>query len=226
MFSNLTIRKKLVVLSVVILILISGVGVKNIYKTWGEYNNIQDTQKLIKLSVMMSAVLHELQKERGASAGFLGSKGTKFTDILPKQHSSTDIKIKELKDYISLNNFKEAKEVSQNIPLDTVPAMREKVKSLSTKTSSAVKFYTAMNKKIIDEISNFSTLPNDRKLRTNFNSIAVFVTSKERAGIERAVLSGVFAKDSFNRATIAKFASLVQNKKHLQTFLCKLQILR
>ncbi|RLA81331.1 MAG: chemotaxis protein, partial [Epsilonproteobacteria bacterium] len=168
---------------------------------------------LIKLSVKMSAVLHELQKERGASAGFIGSKGKKFVDILPKQHNSSDIKIKELREYINSNPSSFSVLVTKNINLDSIPAMRVKVKSLTAKVKDAVVFYTALNKNIIDTISYFSTIPKDNKLRTNFNSLVVFISSKERAGIERAVLSSVFAKDTFSRATAAKFASLVSEQK-------------
>jgi methyl-accepting chemotaxis protein len=163
----------------------------------------------------MSAVLHELQKERGASAGFLGSKGTKFVDILPKQHTSSDIKIKELREYISQNPSAAASKVSKDIDLDAVPPMRTRVKTQTAEVKDAVKFYTGLNKKLIDTISNFSTIPENVALRTNFNSFVVFISSKERAGIERAVLSGVFAKDAFTRATAAKFASLVSEQKAL-----------
>ncbi|MEA3522417.1 MAG: nitrate- and nitrite sensing domain-containing protein, partial [Campylobacterota bacterium] len=115
MLNNMTIRLKLITLSAAVLIIIGGFALNNIVKTWSSYSNIQETQKLIKLSVKMSAVLHELQKERGASAGFLGSGGKKFADLLPKQQSSTDTKIKELNAYISANPSKEAMDVSQNI---------------------------------------------------------------------------------------------------------------
>ncbi|MEA3331782.1 MAG: tetratricopeptide repeat protein [Campylobacterota bacterium] len=212
MLNNLTIKKKLIFLSVVTLLVIIVFSVKTSYDTWGNHKNIKETASLIKLSVKMSAVLHELQKERGASAGFLGSKGTKFVDILPKQHKTTDGKIKELRAYISSNSSDYANRVNKEIDLDAIPAMRNKVNSQNAKVKDAVIFYTALNKKIIDTISHFSTVPRDEKLRTNFNSFVVFISSKERAGIERAVLSSVFAKDSFTRATAAKFASLVSQQ--------------
>jgi len=209
MFKNTTIRAKLIFLSAIVLIIIGGFSINTIYNTWSSYSNIKQTRKLIELSVKMSAVLHELQKERGASAGFLSSKGKKFADILPKQQSLTDTKIKQLNAFISANRFKEAMDVSQHIDLASIAPMREKVNSESASVKDAVKFYTALNKTIIDKISNFSTLPEDKELRTDFNSFAIFITSKERAGIERAVLSAVFAKDSMNRAFAAKFAALV-----------------
>ncbi|EDZ62291.1 methyl-accepting chemotaxis protein, nitrate/nitrite sensing [Sulfurimonas gotlandica GD1] len=212
MLNNMTIRGKLIFLSIVVLSVIIAFSVRSSYSTWNDHKNIKDTASLIELSVKMSAVLHELQKERGASAGFLGSKGTKFVDILPKQHSSTDVKIKELRAYISENASNYTNIVTKEIDLDSVPAIRTKVKSQTTEVKDAVKFYTSLNKKIIDTISEFSTVPENAELRTNFNSFVVFISSKERAGIERAVLSGVFAKNAFTRATAAKFASLVSEQ--------------
>lgn len=212
MLNNMTIRGKLIFLSIVVLSVIIAFSVKSSYSTWSNHKNIEETASLIELSVKMSAVLHELQKERGASAGFLGSKGTKFVDILPKQHTSTDIKIKELTAYISDNSSDYTDKVTKEIDLNSVGAMRTKVNTQTTEVKDAVKFYTSLNKKIIDTISEFSTVPENAELRTNFNSFVVFISSKERAGIERAVLSGVFAKNSFTRATAAKFASLVSEQ--------------
>ena len=213
MISNMTIKKKLFFLSAIVFLVITLFSLKNSYDTWGNYKNIKETASLIELSVKMSAVLHELQKERGASAGFIGSKGVKFVDILPAQHTSTNIKIEELKSYITSHPSKQTSIVSSEIDLDSIASMRKRVKSLDAKVKDAVTFYTSLNKKIIDTISHFSTIPKDKELRTNFNSFVVFISSKERAGIERAVLSSVFAKNTFTRATDAKFASLVSEQK-------------
>jgi len=215
MLKNMTIKQKLLFLSIVVVGVIFAFSSKLSYETYANYSNIKKTASLIELSVKMSAVLHELQKERGASAGFLGSKGTKFVDILPKQHISTDIKIKELKIFMDKNPSQNTKQVIQDIDFDSIVSMRERVKAQNTTVKNAVVFYTAINKKIIDMISYFSTIPENRHLKTDFNSFVLFISSKERAGIERAVLSGVFAKNKFTRATAAKFASLVSQQKTL-----------
>jgi len=215
MIKNLTIKNKLIFLSVVIFVVISLFSLKNTYDTWSEYKNSQDTASLINLSVKMSAVLHELQKERGASAGFIGSKGESFKEILPKQHSDTDVKIQELNTYIASHSSPASSRVQDEIKLDAVLAMRKRVNTLSCEVKDAVSFYTALNKQLIDMVSNFSTIPQDTSLRTDFNAFAIFISSKERAGIERAVLSGVFASGSFSRVTAAKFASLVSEQNAL-----------
>ena len=51
-----------------------------------------------EVAVASSALIHELQKERGLSAGFIGSKGGKFVDALEKQRRDTDARRKALAD--------------------------------------------------------------------------------------------------------------------------------
>ena len=48
------------------------------------------TKQSVKLAVSISNLVHETQKERGATAGYVGSKGKKFTKRLPAQRLLTD----------------------------------------------------------------------------------------------------------------------------------------
>ena len=61
-----------------------------------EKTTIERAQQLNLLSQKLSLLIHETQKERGMSAGYLGSKGTKFKDKLPKQRN---LQIKGIKNY-------------------------------------------------------------------------------------------------------------------------------
>ena len=49
--------------------------------------------RLAELSVTSSNLVHELQKERGLTAGYIGSSGSKFADKLPEQRVQTDEKL-------------------------------------------------------------------------------------------------------------------------------------
>jgi methyl-accepting chemotaxis protein len=163
----------------------------------------------------MSAVLHELQKERGSSAGFIGSGGRKFANIISKQQVSTDKKIQELKTFCNGSDLKEVKIMQNNINFTSIIKMRNRVKRLSISVKEEVAFYTALNKKIIDTISQFSTIAKNPEIRTIFNSYIVYISSKERAGVERAVFSVVFSQDEFTSNTLAKVSSLVSEQKTL-----------
>jgi len=213
--NNLTIRSKLIFLSSIVLVVILAYSLKIAISSYDSYHNDSKTRDIIALSIKVSAVLHELQKERGASAGFVGSNGKKFADILPSQQLQTDLKITELKAFCELYPLQEVDAVKSRVNLDSVKAMRVKVNSLSTTTKELVHFYTALNKDIINTISYFSTIPRNPEVRTDFSSYVVFISSKERAGIERAVLSGVFSVDKFTIKSFAKFSSLASEQKTL-----------
>ena len=213
--NNMTIRNKLIFLSITVLAVIIAYASKISYDSWNSYQNANEAHSIIKLSVKMSAVLHELQKERGASAGFIGSSGKKFSEILPTQQHDTDVKIKELKDFCNSCTGPYSKLVKKKIDFNPVQSMRQNVNTLNTSAKEAVEFYTSLNKQIIDIISDFSTKPTDGEIRTDFNSFIVFISAKERAGLERAVLSGVFAKDTFSKDAYAKFVSLASQQKTL-----------
>ncbi len=215
MIKNLSIKRKLILLSVTVLMVIFTYSLKNFYDSYYSYKNAKNTTAVVELSVKMSAVLHELQKERGASAGFIGSNGKKFANILSKQYIQTDIKIKELREFCKNCTISHTNMLNKELKLDSIKDIRPRVKSLSIKGKYAIGFYTALNKKIIDTITNFSTIPENIEIRTNFNSFVLFISSKERAGIERAVLSNVFAKDKFNTDSFAKFTSLASEQKTL-----------
>ena len=47
-------------------------------------------EKLSEFAITGSALVHELQKERGATSGFLGSEGRKFSTERPEQRARTD----------------------------------------------------------------------------------------------------------------------------------------
>jgi len=47
------------------------------------------------------------------------------------------------------------------------------------------------------------------------NSFILFISAKERAGIERAILSGTFAKDKFNSFLYSKFISVLSQQQVL-----------
>ena len=53
-------------------------------------------QENMVLAGKISMMVHEIQKERGMSAGYLGSKGEKFASEIIKQRRLTDKRITDL----------------------------------------------------------------------------------------------------------------------------------
>ncbi len=215
MLKNMTIEKRLMILGFLSIATIFLYAVFNCYSNYKSYKDAQATLKIVSLSVKMSNVLHELQKERGASAGYLNSKGKKFKDILSAQKVCTDKKLKILQNYIKNNDNTFTEIAKKNVNFTGISNMRNLVKSLSIPTKKEVGYYTSINRSIIDTIAYFSTIPKNPEIRNFINSLLLFIAAKERAGIERAVLSGAFARDKFTHFLYYKFISVLSQQKVL-----------
>ncbi len=176
-------------------------------------------QGMAALSVHASALVHELQKERGMTAGYLGSKGKKFSSALPGQREEVGKKRDALKSYLS--EF-DASSVGVGfartlddvmLRLEGISKVRVGVDSLSMALGEALGYYTATNAGFLGLVSEMSTMSSDGDLAITTAAYANFLQGKERAGIERAVLANVFSKDSFD-GLFNKFASLVTTQEN------------
>ncbi|MCP4412314.1 MAG: hypothetical protein GY808_07075 [Gammaproteobacteria bacterium] len=171
------------------------------------YNSASESKSIIELAVKINAVVHELQKERGASAGFISSNGSQFADILTKQRQETDTKIQQLFQYLqdASSEFAQSYAIKFNLS-----SFRKQIDALEPSTEDVVNYYSGINKRLIDNISFFSTKPADKTIRNNMNSLVLFITAKERVGVERAILSGVFAKNEFTDNFKSRFVALMK----------------
>ena len=87
---NLSLRQKLFAITVPLIIIIFVFGIMQILASYNNKNNYRQIEQLVELSVAGNNLVHELQKERGTTAGYLGSKGQNFVTELSKQHKKTD----------------------------------------------------------------------------------------------------------------------------------------
>jgi len=222
----MTIKYKLNLITIIVVsfaLIIIAITLKN---TLTNNAIITQAQELNVLSQKLSLVIHETQKERGASAGFIGSKGSQFGDILPKQRTATAKEYSELEAYINtleLDSF--PKELRSEIEafssdMSKVSQIRSDVDSLSIGLGAVVAYYTNMNKKILNIVSLTAKLANTQELVKALDSYTNFLKSKERAGIERAVLSGTFAANKFGEGVFAKWITLVaEQDAYLDSYL-------
>ena len=174
---------------------------------------------LINLSEDLSSLIHETQKERGASAGYLGSHGKKFSKILLNQRELTDEKIKIFEKDIKKLDFSKfppelKNEVNQLMEyINKLPTIRNEVTNFEINVPEEVKFYTQMNGDILKIIGLSARYAPNKKIAMDLAAYSSFLKAKERAGIERAVLSGTFASNKFSLGMYTKFITLIAQEK-------------
>ena len=201
-------------------------AVSNIIEKSAFSNEITRIQTLANLGVKMSALVHETQKERGMSAGFLGSKGLKFVTELPAQRGQTDQKLSEFK--AAAANFEADKKTAtfnrfleQGKQLfSQLNSMRTSISSQNIELSKAIGYYTEINGTFLSSIGEIANLSPDPAISSQVLAYYNFLMSKERAGIERAVMSNVFGAGKFTSSLFLKFNNLVSEQEtYLGNFL-------
>lgn len=183
-----------------------------------EYRVSSNMEQILTLSdygVKASNVVHELQKERGMTAGFLGSKGTKFVAELPEQRIATNSKIDILTttiDKLDTSSYNRAFNSAIKSLLSDLSVIRSKrslIDTLEIATPAAIGFYTTLNSKLLSSIGQIAMLSADADVSKQAAAYVNFLMSKERAGVERAVLANTFAAKQFAPKMYDKFNGLV-----------------
>lgn len=171
--------------------------------------------QLADLGAQISALVHELQKERGTTAGFLGSRGESFGPELAAQRDATDASATALRGFLQDFNGEVYGQVLTDdlaaalAQLREIQARREAVDQLNLSAADALAYYTDMNTHFLTLISQMSKVSPNAHLSIMTAAYANFLQSKERAGIERAVLANTFARDSFGPGMFHRFLDLV-----------------
>ena len=211
----MSIKLKLILQTVVPIIAIVILASSILISKYTDVYDLENIQKTSKILNVISLLLHETQKERGMSAGYLGSNGKNFKDKLSPQRKLTDEKIIELKKLLTeIDVSKIDDDVNDALNnalsmLSEINTIRPRITEQSIKTPDAIAYYTNMNAKFLNtvvKISNFSSSPEMTKQIIAYYS---FLMAKERAGIERAVGTNISATDYFKNGSKEKFNALI-----------------
>ena len=187
-----------------------------IYKKVAALENIRE---IVNLNTKISLLLHETQKERGASAGYLGSKGLKFKDTLANQKELTNKNIEEfnrtLKAIDSSNYPQNSKALIAKAleDLSSIETIRSEVSDLKIEAKKAIEYYTNLNSTLLSFVALTSTIAHSEKDIKNITAYYNFLMAKERAGVERAVGSNTFAAKAFASGMYEKYLGLVNEQK-------------
>ncbi len=180
-----------------------------------QYNNMKKMNEMSLLCEKIGALIHESQKERGNTGGYLGSNGNSFNTELKIQQDITNEKIYDLNRFLKQyenkkidNEFRTQLNIALN-SLKKIDLMRENIRTLNIEVGLAIDYYSNMNTEFLMVINNISKIGTNKEitiLTTTYNNL---LFEKEKAGLERAVLTSVFVTDSLSIEAHSKFNSLI-----------------
>lgn len=180
---------------------------------YNKHVNLDKLEKLIQLCNKTSLLIHEIQIERGASAGYLGNKN-EFMQLLQLQKEKTTKRANEFFEYLNLfdkENFSEEFNQNLNLALEELNKLKEyrhEVDMGLLSSNETIAYYTKLNKRLLTIIVHISKLSNHSELSLDLISYVNFLFAKDVVGIQRALGTSILNQEYINKDLVNEFYNL------------------
>jgi len=216
MFNRLGIREK--ILSMLILPLLAVLGFAGVIMTerWQIWGDMSDLGELATMSPVIGNMVHELQIERGLSAGFIGSKGApSFEKRLAEQRKNVDaaeIDLLSVLDQLDSGDlhatFHDDVELAHG-QIGDLGNKRRDVTNQQLTVGEMARYYTGTIANLLSLIELANTLTTDSESSRSMTGYVALLQAKERAGLERAMGANGFGKGAFAPVIHRRFIDLI-----------------
>ncbi|MGB1090808.1 MAG: methyl-accepting chemotaxis protein [Oceanobacter sp.] len=224
LFDSTSVKSKLLIVAALPLLVLSWFLMSSALQHARMESEMKTILTLVDVSGINSQLAHELQKERGMSAGFLGSKGKKFVSQLPEQRKLADQRLEDWQRKLSSIDVSDTPRVSEALEfvktqLASLESIRQQVSTQSIALPDTLKYYTGMIRRLLEVPALATEYTRSGQISRELQAYYNFIQAKERAGIERAVLSNAFGRDQFSEALYDRFRTLVvEQNTYLRNF--------
>ncbi len=194
---------KLILLLIIPLVALTTSVLYLTINSWQDKQVMQKVEALVVLTVAGADLVHELQGERGATTGFLGSDGKQFGVTLSTQRAETDLMLTTYLSHLEKidtavfgKDFNESLQEALN-KLKELSSVRQKISNLSVGTRQGARYYSRVNRMLLEQAKFLPKISNVGSLNNQSIAYLSFLKAKEQAGKELAVLTRAFTKDRF-----------------------------
>ncbi len=219
---NLSLLVKLLLLVLAPVAGLVGFGVWGVREKYQEVASIRRLEKNSAVMDQMGEVVHELQKERGRTAGFLNGKGKVFVEELKTQRKDTDARLAVLTGLLADFDaakfspaFGEKLEEAKR-QLGKLEATRGEADALRLSGKQSFDFYTGTISTVLEVVVGMGNLSDNAAILRGVQAYVNLLQAKEQAGMERATLTGVFTQDKFTAESFSAWSAM---KSAQDTFL-------
>ncbi|WP_256744503.1 methyl-accepting chemotaxis protein, partial [Cronobacter sakazakii] len=194
------------------LLWLAGAGMLSRIDTERQMRNVEEVTRLAKSA---GDVVHELQKERGLSAGYLGSRGAQFSRELTAQRARTDSALAAFNAAMKNTDEESLKgSVGEAIRafrqrVSMLDDTRQQITALSLPAPQGVAFYTDTISTVLELVGRSTRLSHAGVIVNQMVVYYSLLSMKEQAGVERALLSGIFFADRFADDQLARLSEVV-----------------
>ncbi len=195
-----------------------------------KYGELTKTSELVFSSMMIESIsnlIHNVQIERGLSAGYIVTKNDRYKEILLNQRNLSDKTYMIFTKFIKLSSdkikqrdvlYKIKPKISQFLQeMHKLKKIREAISDKSIKFNQEIEYFSKINKNLIDILKILITPSN---YKGNSMDLYDMQKLKESAGLERAYIYNTILSQNRDEDKIKKILSLIlEQKQFLQNFL-------
>jgi hypothetical protein len=182
-------------------------------------NDMQRLTDLAGLATRISGLVHDMQRERGASAVFVGSRGQQLVRELPEQRKLTDDQRQRLDAALKTFDAGAAGGELAAILGDArgrvarLDDLRQKISGLSIPATESNVYFTTTILRLLDVGLEIAKLVNNDEVARSLAAYVNFMQAKERAGQERATGAPGFAAGAFEAVQHRRFIGVVSDQE-------------
>ncbi|WP_076858574.1 methyl-accepting chemotaxis protein [Bradyrhizobium mercantei] len=202
MLKNTRILYRIAFSALLPLIAFAAIAIYDISTKWSVRSDIARMQPIAEGVGKLSRLVHELQRERGLSSAYLGSKGTQMRGELGEQRKRTDTErsvatsvLADLKQS-GTGDIAAAAQAAQD-GVGQLDLHRADIDGLAIAPPAAVGYLTDTIGRLITVITGIAKLSHDDEISKSIAAYANLIEGKERAGQERAAVAGGIAAGRF-----------------------------
>ena len=216
-----SVSAKLMLAALIAMAGLVGFGVHTVLENRRVVVNTKSLAQVVDLAPDFGLVIHELQRERGNSAGFISSQGAQFGDRVADQREMTDIALARLSQRLAdFDSGQQVDGLDQAIAdvqqaLAQLPQMRRQVSDLELGVGGMATYYTGTIRTLLATIGRMAVLSDDAEVTRSVAAYLSFLEGKERAGLERAMGAAGFAAGAFSEGIHSRLVRLIGQQDDL-----------
>ena len=199
--SGLGLIKQLIVLALIPALIVGGFMAILLLREFDAKKQADQIKSIADYMVVANQVVHQLQRERGASAGYIASSGSSMKETMKRQrllsdkyYNVMDNDTKSL-DMVKLG-YKFARRANDSSrKLWKLPSIREKITSLSIGNNESNELYAEIIDDILGTFQEASVIIKDSVLSFPFTACVNLIMVKEMASSEMAIMTGFVAEN-------------------------------
>ena len=191
---TIKIRTKLALLVMPLLVSLCALSLAKVWVFWAEKNQYALSASVVSEVATLGQLVHELQSERGMTAGFVASRGSEATaTALKSQRTKTDGMLTQATEsvihLIDTASSRGSSDASMASLRQALTAKRQEIDALTLSGGAAVQWYSGRISGLIDTIDTAVADAPSVDFAQRIRAYAYLVSYKEFAGRERAAIN-------------------------------------